>query len=62
MPESTSQLFADSSSHYKNRLFESPLLEVFQTTDFCISSAFGGGNTKIGFIMRIAVLQTYVTQ
>ena len=55
MPESTSQLFADSSSHYKNRLFESPPTAVFQTTDFGVSSAFGAGNTKIGFIMRITV-------
>ncbi|WP_201324863.1 hypothetical protein [Pseudanabaena sp. lw0831] len=26
----------------------------FQKTDFGVSSAFGAGNTKIGFIMRIA--------
>jgi hypothetical protein len=26
----------------------------FQKTDFSVSSAFGAGNTKIGFIMRIA--------
>jgi hypothetical protein len=26
----------------------------FQKTDFSISSAFGAGNTKIGFIMIIA--------
>jgi hypothetical protein len=27
----------------------------FQKTDFGIFSAFGAGNTKIGFIMRIYV-------
>jgi hypothetical protein len=42
-------------SHYKNRFFESPPLAGFQKTDFGVSSAFGAGNTKIGFIMRIAV-------
>jgi hypothetical protein len=44
-------------SNYKNRFFESPPLAGFQKTDFGISSAFGAGNTKIGFIMRIAVLK-----
>jgi len=29
-------------------------LADFQKTDFGVSSAFGAGNTKIGFIMRIA--------
>jgi hypothetical protein len=29
-------------------------LAGFQKTDFGVSSAFGAGNTKIGFIMRIA--------
>ncbi|MFN6384953.1 MAG: hypothetical protein ACK400_12820, partial [Pseudanabaena sp.] len=43
-------------SHYKNRFFESPPLADFQKTDFGVSSAFGAGNTKIGFIMRIAAL------
>jgi hypothetical protein len=42
-----------SNSHYKNRFFESPPLAGFQKTDFSISSAFGAGNTKIGFILRI---------
>ena len=41
-------------SHYKNRFFESPPLAGFQKTDFGVSSAEGAGNTKIGFIMRIA--------
>jgi hypothetical protein len=31
-------------------------LAGFQKTDFGVSSAFGAGNTKIGFIMRIADL------
>ena len=44
-----------SSSHYKNRLFESPPMAGFQITDFGVSRALGAGNTKIGFIMRIAV-------
>jgi hypothetical protein len=39
-----------SNSHYKNRFFESPPLTGFQKTDFSISSTFGAGNTKIGFI------------
>ena len=43
-----------SNSHYKNRLFEIPPSAGFQTTDFGVSSAKGTGNTKIGFIMRIA--------
>ncbi len=47
------------SSHYKNWLFESPPLAGFQITNFGVSSAFGAGNTKIGFIMRIAVLLAY---
>jgi len=29
-------------------------LAGFQKTDFGVSSALGAGNTKIGFIMRIA--------
>jgi hypothetical protein len=41
-------------SLYKSRFFESPPLEDFQKTDFGVTSAFGAGNTKIGFIMRIA--------
>jgi hypothetical protein len=28
----------------------------FKKTDFSVSSAFGAGNTKIGFIMKIADL------
>jgi len=43
-----------SNSHYKNRFFESPSMAGFQKTDFGVSSAEGAGNTKIGFIMRIA--------
>jgi hypothetical protein len=43
-----------SNSHYKNRFFESQPKAGFQKTDFCVSSACGAGNTKIGFIMRIA--------
>jgi hypothetical protein len=39
------------SNYYKNRFFESPPLAGFQKTDFGVSSAFGAGNTKIGFIM-----------
>jgi hypothetical protein len=31
----------------------------FQKTDFSISSAFGAGNTKIDFIMRIATFGLY---
>jgi hypothetical protein len=46
---------ASSNSHYKNRFFESPPTAGFQKTDFGVSSACGAGNTKIGFIMRIAV-------
>jgi len=42
-------------SHYKNRFFESPPTADFQKTDFGVSSTFGAGNTKIGFIMRITV-------
>jgi hypothetical protein len=33
----------------------------FQKTDFGVSSTEGAGNTKIGFIMRIAVLE-WVTE
>ncbi|MEA5478126.1 hypothetical protein VB774_10895 [Pseudanabaena galeata UHCC 0370] len=43
-----------SNSHYKNQFFESPPTAGFQKTDFGVSSAFGAGNTKIGFKMRIA--------
>jgi hypothetical protein len=43
-----------SNSHYKNRFFESPPMTGFQKTDFGVPSALGAGNTKIGFIMRIA--------
>ncbi len=32
----------------------------FQKTDFGVSSAFGAGNTKIGFIMRIAGQDVYI--
>jgi hypothetical protein len=39
---------------YKNRFFESPPTAGFQKNDFGVSSAFGAGNTKIVFIMRIA--------
>jgi hypothetical protein len=45
-----------SNSHYKSRFFESPPTAGFQKTDFGVSSAYGAGNTKIGFIMRIATL------
>jgi hypothetical protein len=43
-----------SNSHYKNRFFESPPKAGFQKNDFRVSSAYGAGNTKIVFIMRIA--------
>jgi len=43
-----------SNSHYTNRFFESPPKAGFQKIDFGVSSAFGAGNTKIDFIMRIA--------
>jgi hypothetical protein len=43
---------------YKNRFFESPPLAGFQKNDFGVSSTFGAGNTKIVFIMRIAVAIT----
>jgi hypothetical protein len=46
---------AYSNSHYKNRFFESPPAAGFQKTDFSVAGAYGAGNTKIGFIMRIAV-------
>jgi hypothetical protein len=36
------------------RFFESPPTAGFQKTDIGVSSAFGAGNTNIGFIMRIA--------
>jgi len=48
--------FAISNSHYTNWFFESPPLAGFQKTNFGVSSAEGAGNTKIGFIMRIAAL------
>jgi hypothetical protein len=41
--------------------FESLSKVGFQKTDFVVSSPFGAGNTKIGFIMRIAVLD-WVTE
>jgi hypothetical protein len=44
-----------SNSHYENRFFESPPLADFQKNDFSVSRAFGVRNTKIVFIMRIAV-------
>jgi hypothetical protein len=48
-------VFKDASnSHYKYWFFESLLTTGFQKTDFGVSSAAGAGNTKIGFIMRIA--------
>jgi hypothetical protein len=43
---------------YKNRFFESPPTAGFQKNDFGVSSTFGAGNTKIVFIMRIAVAIT----
>jgi hypothetical protein len=45
-----------SNSRYKNRFFESPPSEGFQKTDFGVSSVEDAGDTKIGFIMRIAAL------
>jgi hypothetical protein len=48
------KLLCFNNSHYKNRFFESPPLAGFQKTDFGVSSAEGAGNTKIGFVMRIA--------
>jgi len=50
-----------SNSHYKNRFFESQPTVGFQKTDFGVSSACGAGNTKIGFIMRIAGALRYPT-
>ena len=47
--------FCVSPTHYKNRFFESPPAVGFQKTDFGVSRAKGPRNTKIGFIMRIAV-------
>jgi hypothetical protein len=41
--------------------FESLSKVGFQKTDFGVSSTFGAVNTKIGFIMRIAVLD-WVTE
>jgi hypothetical protein len=35
------------------KIFESAALQRFQKTNFGVSSAFGAGNSKIGFIMRI---------
>ncbi|MFN9762366.1 MAG: hypothetical protein ACK59J_17525 [Pseudanabaena sp.] len=43
---------------YKNRFFESPPLAGFQKNDFGVTSTVGAGNTKIVFIMRIAVAIT----
>jgi len=51
-----------SNSHYKNRFFESLPSAGFQKTDFGVSSAFGAGNTEIGFIMRIAVLMVILME
>jgi hypothetical protein len=47
-------LQSNSNSLYKNRFLKKPPLAGFLKTDFGISRAFGAGNTKIGFIMRIA--------
>jgi hypothetical protein len=44
-----------SSFYYKNRFFESPPSAGFQKTDFGVSSTEGAGNTKIVFILGIAV-------
>ena len=44
----------------KNRFFENPPMVSFQKADFGVSSAFGAGNTKIGFIMRIAGQDVYI--
>jgi hypothetical protein len=44
----------------KNRFFENPPMVSFQKTDFGVSSAFGTGNTKIGFKMRIAGQDVYI--
>jgi hypothetical protein len=41
-------------SHYQNLVFESPIIVGFQKPDFVVPSAFGAGNNKIWFIMRIA--------
>ena len=49
--------FCVSLTHYKNRFFERTPAVGFQKTDFGVSSAKGAGNTKIGFIMRIAALK-----
>ncbi|MFN9759136.1 MAG: hypothetical protein ACK59J_00930 [Pseudanabaena sp.] len=50
-----------SSFYYKNRFFESPPKVGFQKTNFGVYSAFGTGNTKIGFIIRIAAGDSYIT-
>ncbi|WP_323208537.1 hypothetical protein [Synechococcus sp. BA-132 BA5] len=47
---------APSALEIPKSLFESPPLAGFQKTDFGVSSAEGAGNTKIGFIVRIADL------
>ena len=52
-------IFWVSSSHYQNRFFESSPKGGFQKTDFCVSCTKGAGNTKIGFIMRIAAFGLY---
>jgi hypothetical protein len=44
---------------YTNRFFEILPTAGFQKTDFGVSSAAGDGNTKIGFIMRIAALSGF---
>jgi hypothetical protein len=46
--------FSSSNSHYKNWFFESPPKVGFQKTNFGVFGTFGAGNTKIGFIMKIA--------
>jgi hypothetical protein len=41
-------------SHYQTWFFENQPMVGFKKTNFGVSSAFGAGNTKIGFIMRTA--------
>jgi|GEM_PF-1258645 len=49
--------YRSNNSHYKNRFFESPPTAGIQKTDFGVSSTEGAGYTKIGFIMRIAIIE-----
>jgi hypothetical protein len=48
--------FSYNNSHYKNWFLESQPKAGIQKTNFGVASAFGAGNTKIGFIMGIVGL------